>query len=124
VVPREAVAQFGQDFGSHPVGTGPYVLTEWQHGQSLTLFARDDYFEGRPRLKGIVYRVIPEDLTAVMEFETGGLDALQIPASEYRRYRAEPKWSSQIVGRPGLNCYYLGLKTAERRSRTYGSDRP
>ena len=109
VVPREAVAQFGQDFGSHPVGSGPYVLTEWLHGQNLTLSSRDDYFEGRPRLKGIVYRVIPEDLTAVMEFETGGLDALQIPASEYRRYSSDPKWRGQVVGRPGLNCYYLGL---------------
>jgi len=108
-VPREAVAQFGQDFGSHPVGSGPYTLTEWLHGQSLTLTARDNYFEGRPRLKGIVYRVIPEDLTAVMEFETGGLDALQIPASEYRRYTSEPKWRGQIIGRPGLNCYYLGM---------------
>lgn len=111
VIPREAVARFGQDFGSNPVGSGPYVLTEWLHGQSLTLLARDAYFEGRPLLKGIVYRVIPEDLTAVMEFETGGLDALQIPASEYRRYRSEPKWRGQVVGRPGLNCYYLGLNT-------------
>lgn len=109
VIPREAEAQFGQDFGSHPVGSGPYVLAEWLHGQSITLFARDSYFEGRPHLKGIVYRVIPEDLTAVMEFETGGLDALQIPASEYRRYISEPKWRGQVVGRPGLNCYYLGL---------------
>jgi ABC-type transport system substrate-binding protein len=109
VIPREAVAQFGQDFGSHPVGSGPYVLAEWLHGQNLTLFARDAYFEGRPHLKGIVYRVIPEDLTAVMEFETGGLDALQIPASEYRRYTSDPKWRGQVAGRPGLNCYYLGL---------------
>ena len=109
VIPREAVTQFGPDFGSHPVGSGPYVLAEWLHGQSLTLFARNDYFDGHPRVKGIVYRVIPEDLTAVLEFETGGLDALQIPASEHRRYTSEPKWRNQIIGRPGLNCYYLGL---------------
>ena len=110
-VPREAVEQFGQDFGSHPVGSGPYVLSAWMHGQSLTLSSRDAYFEGRPRLKGIVYRVIPEDLTAVIEFETGGLDALQIPASEHRRYLSSATWRGQIVSRPGLNCYYLGLNT-------------
>jgi len=111
VIPHEAVSQFGPDFGSHPVGSGPFVLAAWQHGQGLTLLARDGYFEGRARLKGIVYRVIPEDLTAVMEFETGGIDALQIPASEYRRYVTDPKWRGQIIGRPGLNCYYLGLNT-------------
>ena len=109
VVPREEVERQGADFGSRPVGTGPYVLEEWRHGQSLTLTARSNYFDGRPRLSGIVYRVIPEDLTAVMEFETGGLDALQIPASEFRRYTSDPTWRDQVRSRPGLNCYYIGL---------------
>ncbi len=109
VVPREDVERLGQDFGTHPVGTGPFVLAEWKHGQSLTLTARDDYFEGRPRLKGIIYRVIPEDLTAVLEFETGGLDALQIPPAEYKRYTTDPAWKGRVFGRPGLNSYYIGL---------------
>jgi ABC-type transport system substrate-binding protein len=109
VVPHEEVARLGADFGSHPAGSGPYTLSAWKHGQSITLAARGDYAEGRPRLAGIVYRIIPEDLTAVMEFETGGLDALLIPASEYRRYTTDPKWRGRIFGKPGLNCYYLGL---------------
>jgi len=109
IVPREEVSRLGADFGSHPSGSGPYTLTAWKHGQSLILAARGDYIEGRPRLAGIVYCVIPEDLTAVMEFETGGLDALLIPASEYRRYTTDPKWRGRIFGKPGLNCYYLGL---------------
>ncbi len=109
VVPREEVDRLGQDFGAHPLGTGPFALTEWRHGQSLTLSARQDYFAGAPRLKGIQYRVIPEDLTAVMEFETGSLDALLIPAAEYRRYATDSKWERSLYGRPGLNSYYLGL---------------
>ncbi len=108
-VPREEVLRLGANFGSHPVGSGPFVLTDWKHGQEITLAARHDYHEGAPRISGILYRVIPEDLTAVMEFETGGLDALQIPASEQRRYTTDPKWKGQVVTRPGLNCYYLGL---------------
>ena len=109
VVPREEVERLGQDFGTHPVGSGPYLLTEWKHGQFITLTAREDYFEGKPKLNGIFYRVIPEDLTAVMEFETGHLDVLQIPSSEYKRYTTDPAWRDQVYGRPGLNTYYLGL---------------
>jgi peptide/nickel transport system substrate-binding protein/oligopeptide transport system substrate-binding protein len=60
-------------------------------------------------MRGIMYRVIPEDLTAVVEFETGGLDVLQIPAAEYRRFTTDPVWRDRVFGRPGLNCYYLGL---------------
>ncbi len=109
VVPREEVERLGQDFGMHPIGSGPYVLAEWKHGQRLVLAAREDYFEGKPKLNGIFYHIIPEDLTAVLEFETGRLDVLQIPASEYRRYTADPAWRDQVYGKPGLNSYYLGL---------------
>lgn len=109
VVPREEIERLGQDFGTNPVGSGPFALAAWLHGQSLTLTARPDYFDGAPRVKGIQYRVIPEDLTAVMEFETGNLDALLIPAAEYRRYATNPKWEKLLHGRPGLNSYYLGL---------------
>ena len=109
IVPREEVERLGEDFGTHPVGSGPYVLSEWKHGQHLRLTAREDYFEGRPKLNGIEYRVIPEDLTAVLEFETGRLDVLQIPASEYHRYTTDPAWRDLVYGRPGLNTYYLGL---------------
>lgn len=109
IVPREEIQRLGQDFGTHPVGSGPYTVSEWKHGQYLRLAAREDYFEGRPKLNGIFYRVIPEDLTAVVEFETGRLDVLQIPSSEYKRYTTDPQWRDLVHGRAGLNSYYLGL---------------
>jgi len=109
VVPREEVERLGQDFGTRPIGTGPYVLAEWKHSQHLILKVREDYFDGRPKLSGIYYRIIPEDLTAVMEFETGHLDVLLIPSSEYQRYTTDPVWRDMVYGRPGLNTYYLGL---------------
>lgn len=109
IVPREEVERLGPDFGTHPIGTGPYVLTEWKHGRHLLLTAREDYYEGKPKLNGISYRVIPEDLTAVMEFETGRLDVLPIPSSEYQRYTTDPAWRDHVYGRTGLNTYYLGF---------------
>jgi peptide/nickel transport system substrate-binding protein/oligopeptide transport system substrate-binding protein len=109
VVPREEVERLQEDFGSAPVGSGPYRLAEWSRGQDITLKARKDHAGGIPRLAGIRYRVIPEDLTAVMEFETGGLDVLQVPAAEYRRYTTDPRWRTLVHARPGLNTYYLGL---------------
>jgi peptide/nickel transport system substrate-binding protein len=131
VVPREEVERLGQDFGTHPVGSGPYVLMEWKHGQHVILAAREDYFEGKPKLNGIVYRIIPEDLTAVLEFETSRLDVLEIPSSEYHRYTTDPQWRDLIYGRTGLNTYYLGLNCTRppfddirvRRAVNYAIDR-
>ncbi len=109
VVPREEVEKWGPDFSFHVVGTGPFILKEWQHNQYLCLVANPDYFRTPPRIKGIFYRVIPEDLTAMVEFEMGNLDVLQIPSPEFKRYSTHPKWKRYIVQQPGLNTYYLGL---------------
>jgi peptide/nickel transport system substrate-binding protein/oligopeptide transport system substrate-binding protein len=109
VVPMEEVLHWGPDFSSHPVGTGPYVLREWLPNRRLVLEMREDYFERPSRVDGIVYRVIHEELTAVAEFELGNLDVIEIPASEYSRYRESKKWSGLIASQEGLNTYYLGL---------------
>lgn len=109
VVPREEVERLGLDFSASPVGTGPYVLKAWLPGDRIVLEAREEYFEGAPRVEGMVYRVIPENLTAVAEFELGNLDAIGIPSSVFSRYRESPEWKDLIISAEGLNVYYLGL---------------
>ena len=109
VVPMEEVLHRGLDFSSHPIGTGPYVLEEWLPNRHLRLKGRADYFEGPPGVKGIMYRIIPEELTVVAEFELGNLDFISIPPSEYSRYRNSPKWKGLISSKEGINTYYLGL---------------
>ncbi len=114
IVPRREVEKWGQDFSSHPVGTGPFILKRWVQNQELQLVRRDDYFSGPAHVEGIVYRVIPEDLTAVTEFEIGNIDVLTIPASEYSRYRNDPERSHLISSMKGLNTYYLGLNCSRK----------
>jgi peptide/nickel transport system substrate-binding protein/oligopeptide transport system substrate-binding protein len=131
VVPKEEVEKLGVNFSTHPSGTGPFVLREWRHNQYLRLEARDDYFEGKPKIKGIIYKIIPEDLTAIADFESGNLDILSIPAPELRRYKESPKWKDLISSAPGINTYYLGLNCARppfnnhlvRRAVSYAIDR-
>ncbi len=109
VVPREEVERWGPDFSSHPVGTGPFLLKEWQPNREIRLDRRTDYFDRPAKMHGIVYRIIPEDLTAVSEFELGNLDLLTIPAAEYARYRRDPSKRQFIASIEGLNTYYLGF---------------
>ena len=109
VVPMEEVEKWGEDFGMHVSGTGPFILEEWRHGRNLKLGAREDYFEGKPKIKGIAYRIIPEDLTAIAEFEAGNLDAIGIPSAEFRHYTKSPKWKDKVVSYAGMNTYYLGM---------------
>lgn len=109
VVPREEVELRGSDFATHPAGTGPFLLKEWKHNNVLVLEKNNNYFGEGPWVEGIVYRIIPEDLTAVTEFELGNLDVITIPSYEYSRFRGSERWKRLISSREGLNTYYLGF---------------
>jgi peptide/nickel transport system substrate-binding protein len=51
-VAREVVERYGDDIGSHPVGTGPYRLAFWKRSSKLVFEAnpnfREEYFDGEP----------------------------------------------------------------------------
>ena len=49
---REVVEKYGEDVGSHPVGTGPYRLAHWKRSSRIVLEAnphfREEHFDGHP----------------------------------------------------------------------------
>lgn len=131
VVPREEVERWGPDFSSHPIGTGPFTLKEWLPNREIRFENRRDYFAGAAKVRGLIYRIIPEDLTAVTEFEIGNIDVLTIPVSEFSRYKKDPERKNFISSIKGLNTYYLGLNCSKppfdninvRRAIAYAVDR-
>lgn len=51
-VAREVAEKYGDDVGSHPVGTGPFRMEAWKRSSRMSLVAnpnyREDYFDGEP----------------------------------------------------------------------------
>ncbi|HEX3063742.1 MAG TPA: ABC transporter substrate-binding protein, partial [Usitatibacter sp.] len=51
-VAREVVEKYGDDVGSHPVGTGPYRLAFWKRSSKIVFERnpnfREQYFDGQP----------------------------------------------------------------------------
>jgi len=131
IVPREAVEGQEGGFASRPVGTGPFSLREWRRQNRLVLVRNPDYFAGPPALPGVVYRVIPEALTAAVEFERGNLDLIEVPRAEHGRYTSSAPWKDLVESRVGLNVYYLGFNCRRppfddprvRRAFNYALDR-
>ena len=67
-----------------PVGTGPYRFKEMKSGEKIVLVANPDYFEGRPYVSRIVYRVIPSQATIFLELKAKGVDTASLTALQYR----------------------------------------
>ena len=65
-------------FNRRPVGTGPYVLEEFQPGGRIVLEANRDYFRGAPEIKRIVLTAVPDENARVALLENGTIDAAGI----------------------------------------------
>lgn len=57
-----------------PIGTGPYKFDRWIPGDRIILKANDDYFEGRPYIDKIVFKVVLDTSTAFLELRSEGID--------------------------------------------------
>ncbi len=111
IVPQEEVEKWGEQFSQHPVGTGPWVFSSWEHDDELILTANKDYWQGRPYLDKVVYRVIPQPLTDIAEFEAGNLDYTTVPVEERKRWVNDEEWQDYIHMMAELSTYYLALNT-------------
>lgn len=59
----------------HVVGTGPFVLKEYQRDVKVVWEKNDDYWqEGRPYLDGLEYILIPDSVTASAMLQAGEVD--------------------------------------------------
>lgn len=73
-----AAAAAGEDAGSQPVGTGPFVFDSWERDNRLVVKKNPNYWqEGLPHLDEIVFRPIPDEDTRIASLTSGDIDVLQ-----------------------------------------------
>ncbi len=57
-----------------PVGSGPFQFVRWDRGQDVVLKAFDRYFLGKPKLREVVFKILPDDSTLVAQLKTREID--------------------------------------------------
>jgi ABC-type transport system substrate-binding protein len=81
ILDRETTEAAGDLFGKDPawtVGTGSYILTEWEAGEGMILTANRDCWEGAPKNDGLDLRFMSDPEEVRMAFEDGVLDVLDL----------------------------------------------
>ncbi|AWB25330.1 ABC transporter substrate-binding protein [Methylobacterium currus] len=79
--------------GRAPIGTGPYLFTEWARGSHVVLSRNPDYWQpGRPFLDRIVIRFVADTMAVSAALESGEADVTYSAAlPELERLRAHPR---------------------------------
>lgn len=58
IVPEHA---YGPDYGDHPVGSGRYIMKQWDKGQQIIFEANPDYYGEAPKMKKVTVLFMDED---------------------------------------------------------------
>jgi peptide/nickel transport system substrate-binding protein len=61
-------------FNAKPVGTGPFKLERWLRGDRLEMVANDGYFLGKPKLRRIIFHLVPDENTIASEMRAHEID--------------------------------------------------
>jgi peptide/nickel transport system substrate-binding protein len=75
VVPKSAIEagvdSFKQEYGRAPIGTGPFKFVEWLPDQQVIVEKFADYWGEPAILDRIIYRIVPDDNTMLVQLRTG-----------------------------------------------------
>ena len=84
----------GDDYGSNPVGSGRYMLEQWDRGQQVILRANPDYYGEAPKMERVVVVFMEED-ASLAAARSGQVDVA---------YTSATFASQQPAGYDLLNC--------------------
>jgi peptide/nickel transport system substrate-binding protein len=110
IISPAAVRKWGDDFETHPVGTGPFVFQQWQPQDRIVLAANKDYWGGKPALDQVVFRVIPDNRARLIELKTEAIHLMDgINPDDREEILKTP--DLRLDSKPGLNVGYLAMNT-------------
>ncbi|HEX9018431.1 MAG TPA: peptide ABC transporter substrate-binding protein, partial [Anaerolineaceae bacterium] len=76
VVPKKAINADPKNWTDKAYGTGPFMVKEWKHNQSITLEPNPNYWLGKVQLTSIEMPFIQDAATALKLYQTGQLDIM------------------------------------------------
>lgn len=99
------------EIATHPVGTGPFAFANQRSGDSITLVANPDYWDGAPDISGVRFRFISEPSTALSALQAGEIDWTDsVPPQRVQQLRNDE--SLTLAVEPSNDYWYLALNEA------------
>ena len=77
IVPKEG---YSKDYGKEPIGSGRYILKQWDKGQQAIFEANPDYYGEAPKIKKLVVLFMEED-AALAAAKAGEVDVAHTAAT-------------------------------------------
>lgn len=91
----------------NPIGIGPFKVTNIKPGEVVEMKRFDDYYQGKPLLDGVLYKVF-DDSHMVSLFEQGVIDIQDAPRDAYEKLKNLD--NIELLQSAELSYEYIGFK--------------
>lgn len=92
-----------------PLGSGPFMIQSIESGERVTLKANPHSWQGKPPLDGLVFKIVPDAMVRVLEFQRGSVDFMQNDLEPDMLPWLRQNTDAQIAAAPGTTYQYIGI---------------
>jgi len=114
IISPAALTKYGKDIGFHPVGTGPYVLDQWNQTDFVKVKKFDGYWKkGEPKLDSITFRPVVDNNTRAAMLQTGEAD-FAFPVPYEQTALLEKNTKLDVVTAPSILHRYISFNVTQK----------
>lgn len=96
------VTEKGDKFALDPenlLANGPFKMVEWNKGYGFKLDKNPDYYDADSvKIDGLEFRIIKENQTAALKFESNELDVVKLSSELVDKYKSQPSFNQVDSG--------------------------
>ncbi len=108
IVSPRALKEFGEKFGHHPVGTGPFRFESWEPDNQIVIKKFERYWDRPPQIDNVIYKIIPSLEEKLQQLKNGELEVISgLSAASVSDLYLTP--SIKVVERELLVTTYIGF---------------
>ena len=96
-----------------PVGTGPYMLVQYQKDAIIRFKEFPEYYEGKAKIDDLIFAITPDASVRWAKVQRGECHVMPYPnPADLDAIRADPNVT--VLEQPGLNVGYLAYQTTKK----------
>ena len=109
----QAIMADPKAFEIKPVGSGPYMVAEWQRDDHITLVANPKWHGPKPGYQTVIIRDIPDQATSVLSIQKGDIDMLTDPRPDDAKVLAK-QIGITVIEQPSNNVSYVAMDVEKK----------
>lgn len=116
IISRAGTEKVGGKFTTEaPATCGPYVISDWQQKQKLTLSANPDWPGPKPDFAKVEIYIVPDDQAAQLAYEADAFDYTKIAISASKEVKAKPPAGTKLIEAQSTRYVWLTVNMLSPR---------